>query len=131
MNKPILVSFVLSTTLVFGAAGALYLLRAGESPGKGPAPDRVGVDPGVVVNPPDPLPATYPAVVQLEELRIVARPRSQPRPRARPASARAAVPQAARELVACSDWRELGPVYSARDGEVPRQRRVQMLCMAP
>ncbi len=130
MNKPILVSFVLSSTLVFGAVGGLYLLRASDSPGKDPAPDSVSVDPSaLVVTPPGPPPAAYPAVVQLQELRIVARPR--PRQSVRTAPAQAPVQLAERELIACSDWRELGPVYSVREGEVPRQRRVQMLCMAP
>jgi hypothetical protein len=63
-------------------------------------------------------------VVELPELRIVARlsPRHPvPRP----------PPTATAELVPCSDWEPLGPVFSAHEGEVPRERHVQRLCPGP
>ncbi|MEZ4221535.1 MAG: hypothetical protein R3B13_11460 [Polyangiaceae bacterium] len=59
-------------------------------------------------------------VVQLEELRIVANRRRK--------APRSAVAQPEPKLVPCSDWRALGPVYSAPEGTIPRQRHVQLLC---
>jgi hypothetical protein len=70
-------------------------------------------------------------VVRLDEVRIVAtrshrsafagRPQ-RTAPRATP------VPQPEAKLVPCSDWRALGPVYSAPAGTVPRERHVQLMC---
>ncbi len=74
-------------------------------------------------------------VVRLDEVRIVAtrsrraafsgRSKSTPQnsaPRATP------VAQPDAKLVPCSDWRALGPVYSAPAGSVPRERHVQLMC---
>ncbi|MBX3129208.1 MAG: hypothetical protein KF718_20995 [Polyangiaceae bacterium] len=121
MNKTLIATFTTTTALLLGC---LALLARTSEPTPAPGPSA----------PASPLPATpesrppaLPEVIELEELRVVARPRS--RPRATPSSAPPTPP--ARELVACSEWRELGPVYSVREGEQPRQRRVQTLCMAP
>ncbi len=59
-------------------------------------------------------------VLHLDELRIVGGRRPVPRP--------SAIARQKPKLVPCSDWRALGPVYSAPAGTIPRQRHVQLLC---
>ncbi len=74
-------------------------------------------------------------VVRLDEVRIVAtrsrraafsgRPNGTPQG---PAPKAPPVAQPDAKLVPCSDWRALGPVYSAPAGTVPRERHVQLMC---
>jgi hypothetical protein len=127
MSKPLLLSILISTGV---AAAALTALRLASEPQARNAAsgDTVRVvTPALAVASSIERPASAapsPVVVELAELRIRApapvRGSRKPHPEPPPAP----------DLIPCSDWREIGPVYSTRAGEAPRQRRVQLLCAA-
>ncbi len=103
------------------AALAIFWRSAADMPVSDPpiAPPR-----SVPTLPPrDPSPArAAPRVVQLPALYIVG---SLSRRRRAPHRHRA--PRVA-ELVPCSGWRDLGPVSSVREGEIPKERHVRLMC---
>lgn len=111
--KTLLLSLFCSTVVVLGALGGVYLSAAPPRPAVAGAPRPHLKLPLVAPSSPPPIEAN---VIQLEPLRIVGRAA-----KPRPASATA-------ELVPCSDWRPIGPVYALREGEPVRERHVQMLC---
>lgn len=111
--KTLLLSLFSSTVVVLGALGGLYLSASAPQPSLAPAPQLKL--PLVAVSSATPVSDN---VIQLEPLRIVGR-----------ASAAKLRPRAARpELVPCSEWRPIGPVYAQRAEEPVRQRHVQLLC---
>jgi len=115
MNKTLTVSLLTTTTLALGTVGLLKVAADHAAPVLSvPAPTPVPKPP------PAPPAPRAPQVVVLDELHIVGRA-------ARPRAPHPTVPA---ELVPCSDWRPIGPVYSVREGEQPRERRVRMMCPA-
>jgi hypothetical protein len=116
MNKTLTVSLLATTTLALGAVGLMKLAADRAAPT--PLPPAGVPRPESTLEPPTPEPTS---VVVLDEVHIVGRA-ARPRP---------APTTAPRELVPCSGWRPIGPVFSVREGERPRQRRVRMMCAAP
>ncbi len=110
-------------TLTLSLAVAATLLEPGRSRSPTPPPSPRGLQEARTssdVPPSVARVARVESVLHLDELRILAGRRHSPKP------APIARPQP--KLVPCSDWRALGPVYSAPAGTIPRQRHVQLLC---
>jgi len=117
MNKTLTVSLLTTTTLALGAIGLMKLAADRATP---PPPPTLSPTPRPEATLESSAPPA-PSVVVLDEVHIVGRAT---RPRPSPAATPAA-------LVPCSDWRPIGPVFSVRQGERPRERRVRLMCPAP
>lgn len=128
MSKTLVGSFLLSSAVAIAALGCLSLHAQARAPARVPSAGarllehssegdaKSDAVPRVEIAQPS---------IELAELRIVGRRVSRSHkvaPASRPPS---------RELIPCSDWEELGPVFGARAGEVPRTRHVRRLCAAP
>jgi hypothetical protein len=122
MSKAMLCSALVSTGAAAAVLAALRFISEPEPPRGSFTGAPLSASPGRAASP-----ARGPRLIELGEMRIQLGSR-------RRAPARHGVPRSAPrspeppELVPCSDWREIGPVFSARAGEIPRQRRVQLLC---
>jgi hypothetical protein len=112
--KTLILCFLVSSLLALGVLAGLS--TAASTPR---VASRSFEPPAEPKREPTPLVENIPTVIELPELRIVA---SRPRRVFEEAAEKAA------ELVPCSGWEELGPVFSARAGEVPATRHVQRLC---
>jgi hypothetical protein len=109
--KTLIACFLVSSTL------ALVVLGSLSSAASKPRVARSSVEPHAEPKrEPTPAVELVPTVIQLPEIRIVA------------SRERRIATENAVELVPCSEWEELGPVFSARAGEVPATRHVQRLC---
>ncbi len=120
MSKSLLASFLITSAVVLAAVGGLSVLS--QHPDDGPpisAPSAARAEEAAPVNPP--------RVIRLDEVRIVARPA---RRKAVAPGSRSRSRSRSRTLVPCSDWKDLGPVYSVHAGETPRTRHVRLMCSA-